>query len=132
LRALELRCASIGNWFPRRFPSEKLKRKFHLLTKEIPLFAAKWQTVGLASEQAVESSNRIFNRLDRTYATMGDLPSRLSATINQFTLESNPSVKMIEREPRLCSKCSQPIAKRFKQRCQCERKLRSSPAKTVD
>jgi hypothetical protein len=122
LRALELRCASFGNWFPHRFPTASLPPKFHLLTQEIPRFAARWQTVGLASEQAVESSNRIVNRLDRTYATMNDAQKRLAAIVQQLVLEHNPAVQVIIPRARLCSQCSLPIAKRFPCRCACEKK----------
>jgi len=120
LRALELRCASFGNWFPHRFPAAPIKPKFHLLTKHVPLFAARWQTVGLASEQAIESSNRIVNRLDRMYATLTDSQQRLSAMIQQLVLESNPAVRLITRRARLCTSCSLPIVSRFPIRCQCK------------
>jgi hypothetical protein len=120
LRALELRCVSFGNWFPHRFPEAPIKPKFHLLTKHVPLFAARWQTVGLASEQAIESSNRIVNRLDRTYATLTDSQQRLSAMIQQLALENNPAVRLITRHARMCPSCSLPIASRFPIRCQCK------------
>ena len=122
LRALELRCASFGNWFPHRFPSASLPPKFHLLTHEVPRFAARWQTVGLASEQAVEASNRVVNRLDRTYTTMNDAQQRLAAIIKQLVLEHNPAVSVIVRNVRLCSECCLPIAKRFVCRCVCKKK----------
>ena len=119
MRALELRCASFGNWFPHRFPAAPIKPKFHLLTKHVPLFAARWQTVGLGSEQAIESNNRIINRLDRTYTTLTDSQQRLRAMIQQLVLENNPAVQLIVPRARLCSTCHLPIARRFSIRCQC-------------
>jgi hypothetical protein len=112
-RALELRCASFGNWFPRRCNDVSLPPKFHLLTQEIPRFAVRWHTVGLASEQAVESSNRIVNRLDRTYTTIRQPEKRLAALVRQLALEHNPAVSVILPRARICSACSLPIAARF-------------------
>jgi hypothetical protein len=122
-RALELRCASFGNWFPRRCNDVSLPPKFHLLTQEIPRFAVRWQTVGLASEQAVESSNRVVNRLDRTYTTIQEKETRLAALVKQLALEHNPAVQVILPRVRLCSQCSLPIAARFPLRCGCKKKL---------
>jgi len=122
-RALELRCASFGNWFPRRCNDVSLPPKFHLLTQEIPRFAVRWQTVGLASEQAVESSNRVVNRLDRTYTTIQEKETRLAALVKQLALEHNPAVQVILPRVRLCSQCSLPIAARFALRCGCKKRL---------
>jgi len=121
-RALELRCASFGNWFPHRCNDVSLPPKFHLLTQEIPRFAVRWHTVGLASEQAVESSNRIVNRLDRTYTTIREPEKRLAALVRQLALEHNPAVSVILPRARICSACSLPIAARFPCRCICKKK----------
>ena len=121
-RALDLRCASFGNWLPRRCPTVQLPPKFHLLTQEVPRFAVRWQTVGLASEQAVESSNRVVNRLDRTYTTIKAPEKRLAALTTQLALEHNPAVSVIVPRVRLCSVCSLPIAARFQCRCVCTKK----------
>jgi hypothetical protein len=122
-RALELRCASFGNWFPHRCSDVSLPPKFHLLTQEIPRFAVRWQTVGLASEQAVESSNRVVNRLDRTYTTLKEPEKRLAALVKQLALEHNPAVSVILPRVRLCSTCSLPIAARFPCHCVCLKKI---------
>ena len=121
MRALELRCASFGNWFPHTFPDTSLPPKFHLLTREIPLFAERWETVGLGSEQAVESSNRVVNRLDRTYGTLSEAQTRLGAIVQQLVLEHNPAVSVLVPQTRLCVRCRLPIAKRFPCRCVCQK-----------
>ena len=43
---LVLRCCSFGSWFPVNFPNESLKRKFHLLTVEVPRQARRLCSVG--------------------------------------------------------------------------------------
>jgi hypothetical protein len=123
VRALDLRCASFGNWYPHRCSDLTLPPKFHLLTQEIARFAARWQTVGLASEQAVESSNRVVNRLDRSYTTIREKDKRLSALIKQLLLEHNPAVLVIFPRERLCPTCALPLAKRFDCRCVCEKNV---------
>ncbi len=46
----------------------------------------------------MESSNRVVNRLDRTYTTMNALClSALAAIIKQLVLEHNPAVSVIVR-----------------------------------
>ena len=121
IRALQLRCASIGNWFPRNFPTESLPPKFHLLTQHIPQFADRWHTVGLASEQPIESTHRIMNRLDRTYATVSD-PVKVRSQMAQFHLEGSSLISDVKPTPRLCSKCGGHIAATSTaalDRCQC-------------
>ena len=125
LLALWHRCASIGNWFPRRFPKQSLPPKFHLLTRHMPVFAEKWRSVGLASEQAVESSNRIFNRLQTTHITNSDDVLQMKAMLQQLRLESNPAVRVIAPLARLCPKCELPIAKRFAITCSCSKRRRA-------
>jgi len=122
LRALELRCASLGNWFPCAFPNESLPPKFHLLTKHIPIFAQRWQTVGLASEQSVESMNRIVNRLERTYTTISNREQQLTALMDQLLLENNPDVRAISTRLRMCQRCDLPIARRFAKHCKCKKR----------
>src|SRR4051812_25069999 len=64
----------------------------HVATAQVPeiaRFASRWQTVGLASEQAVESSNRVVKRLDRSYTTIRAKDKRMSALIKQLVLEHN-------------------------------------------
>jgi hypothetical protein len=125
LLALWHRCASIGNWFPHRFPKQSLPPKFHLLTRHMPLFAEKWRSVGLASEQAVESSNRIFNRLQTTHITNADDVLQMKAMLQQLRLESNPAVRVVTALTRICPKCELPIAKRFAIRCSCSKRRRA-------
>jgi hypothetical protein len=112
----------LGNWFPCAFPNESLPPKFHLLTKHIPIFAQRWQTVGLASEQAVESMNRIVNRLERTYTTISNREQQLTALMDQLLLENNPDVRAITTRLRMCPRCDLPNARRFARHCKCKKR----------
>jgi hypothetical protein len=131
LCALELRCASLGNWFPCAFPKESLPPKFHLLTKHIPIFARRWQTVGLASEQSVESMNRIVNRLERTYTTISNREQQLTALMDQLLLENNPDVRTITTRLRMCPRCDLPIARRFATHCKCQKRTHTKTPLTA-
>jgi len=46
----------------------------------------------MMSEECIERQHRTFNRLDRLYATMGDMHERLTTTLKQAHLASHPSV----------------------------------------
>jgi hypothetical protein len=122
--ALWLRCASVGNWYPHSFQAQSLPPKFHLLTRHMPEFAEKWRSIGLASEQAVESSNRIFNRLQTTHITNSDDVLQMKAMMQQLRLESNPAVRVVTPIARICPKCELPIAKRFAITCSCSKRRR--------
>ena len=60
---LKIRCISMGNWFPVNFPSDSLKRKFHILTYHVPEKAEKFRTVGMHAEHISESIHLLVNKL---------------------------------------------------------------------
>ena len=53
IQHLKLRCNSLGNWFPKTFPNENLKFKFHILVHHAPDKAIKLGSCGLESEQGL-------------------------------------------------------------------------------
>ena len=87
---LALRCSEFGCWFPVNFPSENLKRKFHLLTVEIPRQARLLGTVGMMSEQATESIHAYLNKLERMFVTVREPAKRQQLLIRQHTQYSSP------------------------------------------
>lgn len=66
---LQIRCASFGCWFPKTFPDENLKRKFHVLTYEVPQKAKLFSCVGMEAEHCSESIHPVVNSLHRRYCT---------------------------------------------------------------
>jgi hypothetical protein len=124
LMLLWIRCASAGNIVPKLLPQWTPTLKYHVLIREVPLFALTHGSTGCASEQAVESLNRIVNRLDRTYVTIGNPEKRLAATLAQWCVESDVSVASIALRVRHCPICSKPIAKRHANHCTCAGKRR--------
>ena len=69
---LALRCASFGCWLPVNFPELNLRRKFHLLTVDVPKQARRLKTVGMLTEQTIESIHPYINELDRRFAKVAD------------------------------------------------------------
>jgi hypothetical protein len=122
LSCLAMRCASLGNYYPSRFPAAPLPPKLHVLCVDVPRFAVAHSTVGSACEQSVESSNRIFNRLDVSYRTLKHSLARLRATVEQYVVESSPKVKTVAVRQRVCPRCSLPIRKSEVWHCKCQKK----------
>jgi hypothetical protein len=122
LSILAMRCASLGNYYPSRFPTAPLPPKLHVLCVDVPRFARAHGTVGSACEQSVESSNRIFNRLDSTFRTIKHSMARLRATVEQYVVESSPKVKTITAHKRVCPRCSLPLRKSEVWHCKCQKK----------
>ena len=93
---LVLRCSSLGCWFPTAFPEEKLKRKFHVLSVDVPKQARILQTVGMITEQTIESIHPYINKLERLYCTTQNKKDRALLIIKQHNLYSEPSLTKLK------------------------------------
>ena len=86
---LALRCSEFGCWFPVNFPEENLRRKFHLLTVEVPRQARLLGTDGMMSEQAIESIHANLNKYERMYCTVRLPAKRQKLQIRQHAQYSS-------------------------------------------
>ncbi len=70
-------CINFGQFFPLNFPTESLPIKFHLLTVEVPRFVKRWHTIGLMSEQGLESIHNVCNNVHRRFCCVRDKAKQL-------------------------------------------------------
>jgi len=87
IKRLEQRSAELAALWPRTFTP-----KFHLMRFHMPQFARDWGSIGLASEQCVESSHRLFNSLDITFAGVTNMILKLKSMGKRFRLRSSRTV----------------------------------------
>jgi hypothetical protein len=66
---LRVRCASFGTWFPLRFPTHTVPPKLHALSHHVPVFAELYGSVGMFSEQPIESLHHVGNDAARRTVT---------------------------------------------------------------
>ena len=112
-RWLRVRCASFGTWFPRRFPTHTVPPKLHALTHHVPLFAERYGSVGLFSEQPIESLHHIAN--DATRRTLSQArststsctPRQLVSALRILQTHTIPGKQNIDREERVDIPCLQ-------------------------
>ena len=114
IRLLELHSAALVPDWPRTFTL-----KFHLLTYHMPQFARDWLSIGLSSEQCIESSHPKFNELLRTFAGIIDPVRKVETIGKRFRIQSDPSIASYTPPKRICPKCSLPIARTEFVHCQC-------------
>ena len=96
IEILAIRCVSFGNWFPVNFPEENLRRKFHSLTVEVPRQARRLFTVGMLTEQTIESLHPYINKLDRMFCTVQNAQARGKLICRQHNLFSAPSLPQLK------------------------------------
>ena len=89
---LKVCCYSFGNWFPFNYPATGMKRKFHIITHHVPEKADLKATVGMEAEHISESIHPVINRLQRRYATVQSLKSRLPLICKDQWLLTNSKV----------------------------------------
>lgn len=125
VQLLEMRSAELATMWPRRFTP-----KFHLLTYHMPQFAHDWLSVGLSTEQCVESSHTIINTLDRTFAGITDRVPKLTSIGKRFLVHSDPAIPNFVPPPRICPHCTLPNATAAQPHCTCPHKrVQASRAK---
>ena len=91
VQALKLRCWELGTWFPKKFPSQNISPKMHMLICHVPEFVEKWKTVGLLSEHGLESIHKDVNAIERIYCTVRDRKERMRLTVGNHQQRGNTS-----------------------------------------
>lgn len=86
------------------FPTSSVTPKFHMLTYEIPLFLSKHGTIGMFCEQGLESLHPEYNRLDRTFSSIGhhNTIQKLECMHHQSMLEHDSRVPAFVKPARFC------------------------------
>lgn len=116
IRMLELHSSALASQWPRTFTP-----KFHLLTYHMPQFARDWLSIGLSSEQCVESSHPKFNELLRTFAGITDPVRKVETIGKRFRVQSDSSIPDYTPPKRICPKCNLPNAETEAQHCVCSK-----------
>jgi hypothetical protein len=96
---LLIRATSLGNWVPTTFtmanhyPSDMaVPPKFHIAVVEMPLFAAKHFTVGMAAEHVVEVMHKRVNHHSRVFCAVAGTANRMAVVAKQIWMESDPNI----------------------------------------
>ena len=113
----------LSSYYATHFPTSSVTPKFHMLTYEMPLFLLKHGTIGMFSEQGLESLHPEYNRLDRTFSSIGhyNTVQKLECMHHQSTLEHDSRVPAFVKPTRVCPKCKKPISKRDHSHCECSK-----------
>lgn len=110
VESLATSCKSFGEKFTEYYRWESLTPKLHLLCVEIPRFARLHHTVGLYSEQAIESLHAETNQLLRDYAGMGKSARKHMLVFQALYRKHCPAIPVFDPPRRLCSVCDGPLA----------------------
>jgi len=110
IASLSTSCRSFGTKFKEYFPRESITPKMHQLCVDIPRFARTYGTVGLYSEQAIESMHAEENQLMRDYAGVGDNIHKHKLVFQALYRKHCPAIPAFEPPRRLCSVCDLPFA----------------------
>ena len=86
---LSVRCYSFVNWLPVSFPDINLIRKFHVAVTHVPEKASRVGTVGMESENFIESIHPVVNKLKKMFATVQNQQQQLSLICQQQWLHSD-------------------------------------------
>jgi hypothetical protein len=110
IASLSTQCRSFGTKFHQHFPRESITLKMHQLAVDIPRFARMHRTVGLYSEQAIESMHAEENQLMRDYAGVGDNIHKHKLVFQALYRKHCPVIPAFTPPLRLCSVCELPFA----------------------
>ncbi len=110
MASLSTQCRSFGVKFKEHFPLESITLKMHQLAVDIPRFARTYGTVGLYSEQAIESMHAEENQLMRDYAGVGENIHKHKLVFQALYRKHCPAIPAFEPPRRLCSVCDLPFA----------------------
>ena len=113
-------CYQFGSWFPSKFPQATIPIKLHLLTHHVPEFVTQWRSLGLFSEQLLESVHAKANVLHRTFSSMRERPKQLHLVYSHLSMHAPASIKPVV--PRKCKVCNGFLKKAYgvKKCPQCE------------
>ncbi|XP_072040956.1 uncharacterized protein [Amphiura filiformis] len=105
VRALCVRCWELGTWFPRKFPTDSIPPKMHMLVCHIPEFVQKWKTVGLLSEHGLESIHKDINSIERIYCTVRESQEKMRLVIGNHQQRSATNAAAIQVSPKEKKTC---------------------------
>jgi hypothetical protein len=92
-------------------PMRPLTPKEHILLCHFYSFAQQHQTVGLLSEHGMEAQHSQFNRLHKQFSSITNKTQYIIHVMKQHLLSHNDQLSTVKRKPRICPKCTKPIAK---------------------
>ncbi|XP_072032273.1 uncharacterized protein [Amphiura filiformis] len=107
VKELCLRCWDLGYFFPANFPKESIPPKLHILICHIPEMAIRWKTVGLLSEQGLESLHASINSIKRVYASVRDKEEHMKLVLGchqQRGVTSKEGFEVSPEKARTCRK----------------------------
>lgn len=110
IESLERSCVAFREKFTQYYRWESRTLKLHFLSVEVPRFARTYKTVGLYSEQAVESIHGEVNELRRTYAGTGKGIKHHTLVFQALYRMHCPDIPFFQPPRRLCSVCDLPLA----------------------
>jgi len=86
---LEMSCREFAADFKRFLPNESVTPKLHFLTAHLHNFAKKNGTLGLLSEQSLESLHARINGIERQFAGIRDVERRMKLVMQHFYVTSS-------------------------------------------
>ena len=110
IEQLEDACHSFARKFREWYQGESITPKLHILAVEIPQFARFNRTVGLFSEQRIESFHAEVNKVLTQLDHMGDTTEKYIQLFHDVCRRYNPLVPSFSPPQRLCGQCQQPLA----------------------
>ncbi|XP_074661605.1 uncharacterized protein LOC141914238 [Tubulanus polymorphus] len=96
-------CHDFGRFFTSKFPNVNITPKIHILVYHVPEFVNMWGTLGLFSEQALESKHASVNRDNRTFCSIRDNVLRSKLLFQNQALYATKTLEQPASVPRKCS-----------------------------
>ena len=106
IRELSEDCWELGRWFPAAFPQDTIPPKLHILICHIPEFAQQFKTVGIMSEQTIETLHKVMNQVDRTYNSIKNKETRARLSFGQQQQRVVCDKEGTEKRRRICHSCN--------------------------
>jgi len=88
-----MRACSFGCWFPRAYPNESITPKMHITIFEMTKLLQRYGTIGMFSEQAIESMHAVFNKLNRQHVSMKCDEKRIEAVMKKAWIFHHPAIQ---------------------------------------
>ena len=129
LRPRPLACTTLILMLRRRRRETSMLRpraraKHHLLVGHVPAVARELGSLGMYSEQNIESLHVATNRLMRRYASIGSNKAKLESVLRARVMETHPETSAVPRKKRVCPSCGLNIARAHRaiEYCTCKKK----------
>uniref|UniRef100_A0A914V3J0 Uncharacterized protein n=1 Tax=Plectus sambesii TaxID=2011161 RepID=A0A914V3J0_9BILA len=86
-------CETFAENIKQLLPNESITPKMHFLVSHLPEFARHHKTLGLISEQPLESLNAIMNKLECHFSAIRDGEQHMKLILQQFYIRCMISLK---------------------------------------